>query len=149
MSSFLQIRRRDLVVLMVATAAGLALLGYARWDIASKRAALQEEAQTHRAEFFSTSQESEYEDILETECGKSMGVLGKDWGVIRLYTRQKGDASMKSFMGVEYFYKYETSKWVLTDTARIDLPEYILEGYGKFEDAGYAVDGKAYLNFSR
>ena len=56
---------------------------------------------------------------------------------------------MDTFTGVEYFYAYEGTGWVLSDTARIDLPEYIYEGYRKLEEAGHEVDDEAYLRYNR
>jgi len=149
MDGFLQVRRRDVVILVVLVGSALLFFGWAQSDIITKRAVLSEKAASHEAEFFDGLTKSDFEYLVEVDSGKSNGFFGADWGVVRMYTRKKGDAPMDTFTGVEYFYEHDGDAWQLADTARIDLPEYIYEGYRKFEEQGYDVDDQAYLRYNR
>lgn len=149
MRDFMQIRRRDVVVLLVTIAAAVAVFGAARADIATKRTMLHEKAAAHEKEFFAGLDKSAYEHLLEVDSGKSNGVFGSDWGVVRVYSRKKGDAPMDSFTAIEYFYEHDGEGWKLADTARVDQPEEIYKGYRKFEEAGYVVNDQAYLRYNR
>lgn len=149
MKDFIQIRRRDLIVLIVTIVAAVAVFGAARADIATKRSMLREKAAAHEEEFFAGLDKSAYDHLLEVDSGKSNAVFGSDWGVVRLYSRKKGDTPMDSFTAIEYFYEHDGNGWRLADTARVDQPEDIYTGYRKFEEAGYAVDDQAYLRYNR
>lgn len=149
MKSFLQVRRRDLIVLAAIAGVVLVVAAYSKREIRVKRSILTEMAESIRTDFFTGLDKIEYEHVLEIDCGKMLGFIGKDWGVVRLYTRRKDESAMESFMGVEYFYQYKEPQWIQIDTARIDLPEHIAEGYEKFEEAGFRVDEEAYLRLSR
>lgn len=149
MNGFLNIRPRDLVALALVVIVGGGTWAYSRWDVASKRAQLEQIATEQRADMLKGLDPEAIDVLLEVDSDKMQYLFGKDWGLIRLYTRAKGDATMETFNGVEYFYVFETGRWKQTDTARIVLPEYIYEGYQKFEAAGHTVAEAAYERYSR
>jgi len=144
----LQVNRRDVIITIVVILAGLAFVAYSQADITTKRTALRVFADGHERELLEGLDPADIDRLVEIDSGKSNVVFGSDWGVIRLYTRAKGDASMDSFTGVEYFYEHKDGNWNLLDTARIELPEHIYDGYRKFEEAGYDVDESAYLRYN-
>lgn len=142
-------RTRDLVVLVGVLFGGGAFLLFAQSDIARKRAVLQVQATAHEARLLDGIERSTLDLLVEVQSGKSFGYFGNDWGVVRIFTRATGDASMNSFNGVEYFYEFEGDQWMLVDTASIKRPEFIFEGHQKFQEKGHTVNEDAYLRYNR
>lgn len=149
MAVTLPISRRDWIILGVFAATALAVGGASQFDIARKRAALEREAESRKEAFFADIDPSQSETIVEVDSGKMFGFFGKDFGVVRIYSRNKGDASMESFLGVESFHRFVDGAWTVEDTAQIKEPERIYEGYTAFRTAGYDVDDAAYTRYDR
>lgn len=149
MAITLRISRRDWIILGAFLAIAAAIGGAAQFDIARKRAALEREAQAQKEAFFADLDASQSEVLVEVESGKMLGFFGKDFGVVRLYSRATGDAAMESFLGIEYFYRFVDGAWTTDDTAQIKEPERIYEGYTAFRNAGYEVDDAAYTRYDR
>lgn len=147
--TFTTVRRRDVLVLLAVLLGGGLFYGFAQSDITMKRAMLQESAARHESDWFRDLKRADFDFIVKVDSGKSNGLFGRDWGVVRLLSRKKGDTPMDTFTGVEYFYEHDGQAWQQADTARIDLPEHIYEGYRTFEEAGYDVDSEAYLRYNR
>lgn len=149
MQKFFDVNRRDVTILLAILVVGGALLAYSRGDVRLKRVQLKELAAGHEREMFDGLSRSDHEVIVEVASDKSNYFFGKDWGVVRLYIRKKGDTKMDSFNGVEYFYEYGDAGWKYTDSARIVVPQEIYDGYRKFEEAGHVVDSQAYMRYNR
>lgn len=147
--NFSSTRTRDFVVLAVALIGGGGFILQAKYDIAQKRENLQIEARAHESRLLEGIERKTLDCHVEVDSGKALGYFGDDWGVVRIFTRAASDASMESFNGVEYFYERDGDHWKLTDTASIKQPEFIYEGYRKFEQAGYIVHEEAYLRYAR
>ena len=145
----LSISRRDLIIAGVFLVVVGGLVGWSRFDVARKHAELERRATGHVDAFYDGIDRARFEHIVEVQSDKAFAFFGQDWGVVRLYTRQRGDTAMASFVGVEYFYEYGPDGWQNTDNAQIKLPEHIYTGYEAFEEAGHEVDDEAFLRFSR
>jgi len=149
MRKLIEITRRDAIAAGIAFVLIGLLFGYARWDVAAKRVGLEARAAEHAAEFLNGKEDTPFDHLVEVDSDKSFTLFGKDWGVVRLYMRQKDDTAMDTFIGIEHFYEYTDGQWKMVDQARIDLPEYIYEGYTKFRNAGFQVDDAAYQRYNR
>lgn len=149
MEKLISVSRRDIIVLVSFLVTVAALFGFARLDVTQKRKELATKAEAHVAKFYEGLVPEDYEHLLEVQSDKAYSLFGKQWGVIRIYTRKKADTAMESFIGIEYFYEHGDQGWQLADTAQIKEPQYIYEAYNAFEKAGYTVDDEAYLRYNR
>ncbi len=145
----LSVSRRDLIIAGVFLVVVGSVVGWSRFDVARKHAALEARASTHVDAFYEGMDRAQFEHVVDVQSDKAFAFFGEDWGVVRLYTRQRGDAAMESFLGLEHFYEYGPDGWQLTDSPQIRDPEHIVAGYQAFEDAGHEVDNEAFLRFSR
>jgi len=143
----LKTNRREVAIFSIAIAAFLGCLGWGRWDVATKRAPLQAKGDLLRNDLVKGHEADELSTLVEVESGKSSYFFGSEWGVIRIYLCRKSDAAMDSFTGLEYFFRYTPDGWTESDTARIELPEHIYEGYKKLENAGHRVEASAYERY--
>jgi len=149
MQGFFAFRKRDAVVGSVLIVVTVSFYTYARYDITVKRSVLEERAAQHEQELLDGLDDGAVEHLVDVESGKAYGLFGKDWGVVRVYTRRTGDAGMETFIGVEYFYEQDGTGWQLADTASMKRPEKVIEGYRRFEEAGFTVDEATYLRYNR
>lgn len=127
----------------------LAYVGWVAWDVQSKRQSLAARAESIVDDTYEGLNRDDFEWLIELESGKRNYLFGADWGVIRFYSRKKGDVNMESFMGLERFHEYRDGNWQETDFARIDVPEHIYTGYRYFEANGYGVSNDAYQRYNR
>lgn len=139
---------RDLAISAVALAAFGAYCGYIWWDIRAKHSELETRAQEIVNEFYKDENRENFEWLTEVESGKANYLFGADWGVIRFYSRHKGDEKMDTFIGLERFHNYGVTGWQETDFAKIDQPTHIYEGYSYFEANGYGVSEDAYKRYN-
>jgi hypothetical protein len=143
------LRRRDIQILSVLLILFLGWYGYTQYQIQELRIELEEIAAQNDADFFKGLEREKYDAILEVESGKTLGFLGRDWGVVRIYSRESGDATMETFEGIEYFYQRVGDAWTQQDSAAIREPKYIYEAYREFEATGHKVDDKAFTKYQR
>jgi len=143
------LRRRDIQILIALVVVSTTWYGYAQYEIDRHRQSLEELADEERAAFFADVDASEFDVLMSVDSGKTLGFFGEDWGLIRLSYRARGDASMESFEGVEYFYTREDESWIRRDSAGIREPRFIYEVYRQFEAEGYPVDDAAYEQYQR
>lgn len=139
---------RDLAISAAALAVFGGYCGYVWWDIQSKHLELEARAQEIVNDFYKDEKKENFEWLTEVKSGKVNYLFGSDWGVIRFYSRHKGDVKMETFIGLERFHNYGVSGWQETDFAKIDQPAHIYEGYSYFEANGYGVSEDAYKRYN-
>jgi hypothetical protein len=142
--SFLSATPRQIVVIVVSFSAFFAWYGYVQYSLRAHRAELQALAEGEVSSFFNGMPKEEFDVLSLVESNREFAVLGSEWGNVRVYLRKKGDATMASFLGVEYFYRHDGEKWERTDMAKMDDPKDWPEAYDAFVARGHSVDESAY-----
>lgn len=142
-------RRRELLVCGVFLLVVGVTAGRAWWDISAKRALLDQNASEIKKKLDADAKGEAIESVMLVESGKTNVFFGADWGVVRVYMCKSNDSAMDSFVGLEYFMRFEGERWQEKDTARIELPADIYEGYRVLEMHGHQVEKKAYERYNR
>jgi hypothetical protein len=130
---------RDIAISIALLVGLVGYLVYVWMDIKSNRALLETQVVTLVEDFYKGLSKEEFEWLAEVQSGKSNYIFGNDWGVIRFYSRKKGDMEMNSFIGLERFYELKSGAWSETDFAKMDRPEHIYDGYQYFEEHGHVA----------
>lgn len=70
-------------------------------------------------------------------------------GGIHLFLREKGDAEMKTFKGIEYYCKRVGGQWTVIDSAGCSALEHHCQGFKEMEAKGFEVSPKVYEKLNR
>jgi hypothetical protein len=140
---------RDIAITIALLAGLVAYFAYTWTDIQGNRALLESQVTPLVDEFYKGLNQDEHEWLADVQSGKTNYIFGKDWGVIRFYSRKKGDVEMNSFIGLERFFDLTDGAWRETDFAKMSHPDHIYNAYQYFEDHGHGVSDEAYKKYSR
>ena len=142
-----KLSRRDLRLLISVVSIILAIYLYTIYDNNRLYKELYPIAEEKKEKYFSDMDIDKYDIITQVQSGKSLAFTGRPWGVLRIYMRNKGDASMDSFIGLEYYFVRENKTWVSHDNVAIREPKYINEAYSEYEKNGYELDEKVFMTY--
>ena len=141
---FLSATPRQIATVVTCFGAFFAWYAYVQYQLKAHRAELTGMATLEATEFSKDREPGSFDLVKKVESNREFAVFGSEWGNVRVLFRTKGDATMKSFLGIELFYRHDGEKWNRVDTARMDDPRYWPEAYDAFVAEGHKVEDAAY-----
>jgi len=140
----LQIYHYDLKILAAVVVSAASLVAWTRHDTTDMMAELHEIAEEKLAEYMGNATAEDYETLILVDGGKSFTLFGRAWGVVHVYIRNKGDEEMKTFKGLEYYFKRYEDRWRELDSAGCGALEHHVRAFKEFEKRGMKVSPSVY-----
>jgi len=144
----LTIRRRDVYITILLLLVLGSLAAFAVYDNTVMHAELKALAQEKIEAWFSESNppvdRSKYDYLAIVDSKKAFTLFGRGWGIIHVYYREKGDEDFKTFKGLEYFYRRDKGKWVMTDSAGCGAFEHHIRAFNEFLSTGVDVPDRVF-----
>lgn len=140
------VRKRDIYICLAAVGAFIGLFAYHHYDQRKIDAELHAFARAQAILQVGSEEELErnWDFLSIAHSEKSFYIAGPAFGAIHSFLREKGDESMKTFKGYEYFMKRVDGAWELSDSAGCGALEHHVDGFEAFERRGFKVAQGAY-----
>ena len=113
----LVIHRNELKLVAIIGICAFSVVAWSWVDTSDMMAELHEIATQKLNDYLGEEDPAAYETLILVDGGKSFNLFGRAWGVIHVYIRNHGDEEMKTFKGIEYYFKRYNGKWLELDSA--------------------------------
>jgi len=143
------IHRNELKILAVIVVAAVAFVAWSRVDTTDMMGELEQIGQDKLAEYFDDVNPDDYETLILVDGGKAFKLFGRAWGVVHVYIRDKGDEDMKTFKGIEYFFRRYGDTWQELDSAGCGALEHHVRAFKEFERRGMKVSPDVYARLNQ
>jgi len=144
----LEIRRYELKILAIAVICIISVLVWSQVDTTDMMAELNQIAEQKLAEYLGDANPEDHETLILVDGGKAFNLFGRAWGVIHIYIRDKGDEEMKTFKGLEYYFKRYEDRWHQLDSAGCGALEHHVRAFKEFEARGMKVAPSVYARMN-
>jgi len=140
-------RKREVILLAVFLPLVTGGYLYAQSDLNAMESALEAQAETRRAEWFSSDamDPDAFHTVTLVDSYKTLTFFGEGRGTIHIYSVRKDDPALETFMGVEYHYvRGDDGAWRMTDSAGCEAIEHHKNALDALRDRGVDISEEVY-----
>ncbi len=145
----LEVRHYELKLLVVIIVFVAGVLAWSQIDSTDMMSELNVIAEEKLVGYLGEADPKDYETLILVDGGKSFKLFGRAWGVIHIYIRNKGDEDMKTFKGLEYYFKRYEDRWHELDSAGCGALEHHVRAFKEFEARGMKVSPSVYARMNK
>ena len=145
----IEIYHYDLKILVGVIFFAVSFVAWSQIDTSDMMEELHSIGKQKLAEYLCEANPEDYETLILVDGGKAFKLFGRAWGVIHVYIREKGDEEMKTFKGIEYYFKRYEETWRELDSAGCGALEHHVRAFKEYELRGMKVSPSVYKRLNK